>query len=194
VVHKEVEQCSWGGAWHYNKRNLISVSLNVNNLAKAADLHLAFSLSSAAGAVPNLSLQIIWYKHLRKNSCSASYSHPILWLGLCQTKPAEYWVQLCLCPHRLLLCCSLHLTLLTRVFRTSDHLSFQCQNSSLLKLLCRTMSESLLLYYLFSWQSPRQTLWQSVPRLPDPWSFLFIKPPEYLNLKQKSISQDGIIL
>jgi hypothetical protein len=58
-------------------------------------------LSSVAGAVPNLSLQIIWHKYLRKNSSSASYSHPILQLGLCWTQPAEYWV-LCLCPHRLL--------------------------------------------------------------------------------------------
>jgi hypothetical protein len=60
-------------------------------------------LSSVAGAVTNLSLQIIWYKHLRKSSCSTSYSCPILWLGLCWTQPAEHWVQLCLCPHRLLL-------------------------------------------------------------------------------------------
>jgi hypothetical protein len=35
------------------------VFLLLNNLGKAAELHLAFSLSSAAGAVPNLSLQII---------------------------------------------------------------------------------------------------------------------------------------
>jgi hypothetical protein len=56
-------------------------------------------LSSAAGAVPNLSLQIIWHKHLRKSSCSACYFHPLLRLGLCQTQLAEYWVQLCLCPH-----------------------------------------------------------------------------------------------
>jgi hypothetical protein len=35
-------------------------------------------LSSAAGAVPNLSLQIIWQKHFRKSSCSAPYSCPIL--------------------------------------------------------------------------------------------------------------------
>jgi hypothetical protein len=61
-----------------------------------------------AGAVPNLSLQIIWHKHLRKSSCPVSYSHPLLWLGLCWTQPAEYWVQLCLCPHRLLLLCSPH--------------------------------------------------------------------------------------
>jgi hypothetical protein len=33
--------------------------VNINNLGKAAELHLAFSLSSAAGAVPNLSLQNI---------------------------------------------------------------------------------------------------------------------------------------
>jgi hypothetical protein len=31
----------------------------VNSLGKAAEMHLTFSLSSAAGAVPNLSLQII---------------------------------------------------------------------------------------------------------------------------------------
>jgi hypothetical protein len=37
----------------------VSASLNVNNLGKAAELHLAFLLSSVAGAVPNLSLQII---------------------------------------------------------------------------------------------------------------------------------------
>jgi hypothetical protein len=33
--------------------------LLLNNLRKAAELHLAFLLSSGAGAVPNLSLQII---------------------------------------------------------------------------------------------------------------------------------------
>jgi hypothetical protein len=53
--------------------------------------------------VPNLSLQIIWHKHLRKSSCSASYSCLIRWLGLCWTQPAEYWVQLSICPHRLLI-------------------------------------------------------------------------------------------
>jgi hypothetical protein len=37
----------------------LPASLNVNNLGKAAELHLAFSLSSAVGTVPNLSLQII---------------------------------------------------------------------------------------------------------------------------------------
>jgi hypothetical protein len=70
-------------------------------LRKRTELHLAFLLSSVAGTVSNLSLQIVWQKHLRKSSCSASYSRPILWLGLCQTQPAEYWVQLYLCPHRL---------------------------------------------------------------------------------------------
>jgi hypothetical protein len=37
----------------------IPASLNINNSGKAAELHLLFSLSSAARAVPNLSLQII---------------------------------------------------------------------------------------------------------------------------------------
>jgi hypothetical protein len=41
------------------KSAFLLLSLNINNLGKAAELHLAFSLSSAAGAVPNLSLQII---------------------------------------------------------------------------------------------------------------------------------------
>jgi hypothetical protein len=31
--------------------------------------------------VPNPSLQIIWHKHLRKSSCSASYSSLILRWG-----------------------------------------------------------------------------------------------------------------
>jgi hypothetical protein len=53
--------------------------------------------------VPHLSLQTIWHKHLRKSSCSASYSSLLLWLGLCQSQCAEYWIQLCFCPHRLLL-------------------------------------------------------------------------------------------
>jgi hypothetical protein len=53
--------------------------------------------------VPDLSLQIISHKHLRKSSCSVVYSCPILQLGLCRTQPAEYRVQLRLCPHRLLL-------------------------------------------------------------------------------------------
>jgi hypothetical protein len=73
---------------------------------KAAELHLAFSLSSVAVAVLNISQQIIWHKHLRKSSCSAAYSSLLLWLGLCQSQPTEYWVQLCLCPHRLLLLCN----------------------------------------------------------------------------------------
>jgi hypothetical protein len=44
----------------------VPASLNINNSGKAAELHLLVSLSSAAGAVPNLSLQIISHKHLRK--------------------------------------------------------------------------------------------------------------------------------
>jgi hypothetical protein len=46
--------------------------LLLNKLGKAAELHLAFLPSSAAGAVPNLSLQIICHDLLRKSSCSAS--------------------------------------------------------------------------------------------------------------------------
>jgi hypothetical protein len=75
--------------------------------------------------VPNLSLQIIWHKHLRRSSYSASYSHSILWLELCQTQPAEQWVQLCLCPHRLLLLHSPQLSALQvtgpRVVLSSSH-------------------------------------------------------------------------
>jgi hypothetical protein len=61
----------------------------LNSLGKAAKLHLTFSLSSEARAVSNLGLQIIGHKHLRKNSCSVSYSHPILCLGVCLTQPVE---------------------------------------------------------------------------------------------------------
>jgi hypothetical protein len=57
VVNKEVEYSS--GRRTVTRETCISTSLNINNLGKAAELHLAFSLSSAAGAVPNLSLQII---------------------------------------------------------------------------------------------------------------------------------------
>jgi hypothetical protein len=46
--------------WHdIVTRETCVPSLNINNLGKAAELQLAFSLSSVAGAVPNLSLQII---------------------------------------------------------------------------------------------------------------------------------------
>jgi hypothetical protein len=41
------------------KGTCVPASLNINNLGKAVELHLTFSLSSVAGAVPNLSLQII---------------------------------------------------------------------------------------------------------------------------------------
>jgi hypothetical protein len=41
------------------RETCIPTSLNLNNLGKASELHLTFLLSSAAGAVPNLSLQII---------------------------------------------------------------------------------------------------------------------------------------
>jgi hypothetical protein len=41
-INKEWSNSSQGGAWHCNKRNLRSYSLNVNNLGKAAVLHFAF--------------------------------------------------------------------------------------------------------------------------------------------------------
>jgi hypothetical protein len=88
---------------------------------KAAKMHLAFLLSSVAGAVPNLSLQIFWHKHLRKSSCSLAYSHPILWLGLCQSQPGEYWVKLCFCPHRRLLLFSPHLGVEYFLFLVGGH-------------------------------------------------------------------------
>jgi hypothetical protein len=40
----------------------VPASLNLNNLGKASELHLIFLLSSVAGAVPNLSLLVIWHK------------------------------------------------------------------------------------------------------------------------------------
>jgi hypothetical protein len=60
-------------------------------------------LSSAAGAVPNLSLQIIWHKPLRKSSCSSSYvligfSYSILYI-LCQIYHIEFTPSIIfLCP------------------------------------------------------------------------------------------------
>jgi hypothetical protein len=37
------------------------------------------------------------HKHLRKSSCAAFFPPPLLQLGLCQTQPADYLTQLCLC-------------------------------------------------------------------------------------------------
>jgi hypothetical protein len=51
------------GEGHHNvtRGTCVSASLNINNLGKAAELHLSFSLSSGAVPVPNLSLQNIEY-------------------------------------------------------------------------------------------------------------------------------------
>jgi hypothetical protein len=51
TVVNEVSKSSWGGPWHCNERNLLSLC-NVNILGKAAVLHFAFT-PSVAGAVPN---------------------------------------------------------------------------------------------------------------------------------------------
>jgi hypothetical protein len=49
----------WEGCDIVTRGICFPASLNINNLGKAVKLHLTFLLSSAAGAVPNLSLQII---------------------------------------------------------------------------------------------------------------------------------------
>jgi hypothetical protein len=58
VVNKEVEQqfSGRGMTLYQEKPVFLLLSLNINNLGKAAVLHSGFSLSSATGAVPNLSL------------------------------------------------------------------------------------------------------------------------------------------
>jgi hypothetical protein len=54
VVKKEMEECFLGRGVTLKQKKTV-----LNNLGKAAELHLASLLSSVAGAVPNLSLQII---------------------------------------------------------------------------------------------------------------------------------------
>jgi hypothetical protein len=58
-VNRRLSNSSGGGHDIATRETCITASLNVNNLGKAAELHLAFSSSSVAGAVPNLSCRIL---------------------------------------------------------------------------------------------------------------------------------------
>jgi hypothetical protein len=59
VVNKEWSTAVQEGHDIVARGTCFAASLNINNLGKAAELHVTFSLSSAVEAVPNLSLQII---------------------------------------------------------------------------------------------------------------------------------------
>jgi hypothetical protein len=51
----------------------------------------------------------------------------------------------------------------------------------LLELLCKIMWDPLPLLNQLSWLSPTWTLWQGVPRLPEPWMFLIFRSPQCLS-------------